>query len=312
MRRIVHKMIQEYTVAILLMILAGIFSYSVNGFATWSNFFNLLRQVSMLGIVSSGMAVVIITGNIDLSVGSMISLISCTVAIMIGQRGVPAGLACCLGILMCTVLMLCNGMIIVYTGMPAMLCTLALMYIYKGITYIITNATPVYGLPETMRMLGQGYISVVPIPVMIMLLCFIVSGIFLSQTYIGRYFYAVGSNMEAARLTGVPVVKTKLAAYAFCGIMVGIATLVQTSRLFGGFPAAGDGLEMDVIIAVIVGGVSFAGGKGRISGVVQGVLLMGVLTNGLGVMGAGTYMQLVVKGVVLIVVVGLDYIRRKE
>lgn len=300
--------IRKYTVSILLGILVLFFCTTVQGFASWSNFFNLLRQTAVLGIVSSGMAIVIITGNIDLSVGSVISLSSCIIAVLAAEKGLSPLAACVIGLAVCTVLMLLNGIIIVFTGMPAMLCTLAMNYIYQGIAYIITNAVPVYGLPESMRMPGQGYLGFAPIPVIIMGIAFVVTGLLLKKTYIGRYFYAAGSNEEASNLSGVPVKRIKLLAYLLCGVLVGVAAIVQTSRLFGGFPTAGSGLEMDVIIAVVVGGVSFSGGKGSIWGVVQGVLLMGVLTNGLGVMGANTYTQLVFSGIVLVVVVGLDYL----
>jgi ribose transport system permease protein len=304
--------LRKYTVAILLCALFAFFCVTVQGFASWSNFFNLLRQTAILGIVSSGMVMVIITGNIDLSVGAVISFVSCLVAIMIVQMGMNPVLACVIGILIAIAAMVFNGIIILFTGMPAMLCTLAIMQVYQGLAYIVTKATPVYGLPESMRMIGQGYIGPIPIPVVIMALSFLASGYILSFTYPGRYFYAVGSNSEAARLSGVSITKTTIVAYALCGLTVGIAALVLMSRLFGGFPTAGSGLEMDVITAVVVGGVSFSGGKGKISGVAQGVLLMGVLSNGLGVMGASTYMQLVFKGIVLVVVVGLDYCQQKK
>lgn len=304
--------LRKYTVAFLLLLLVLFFYLAAPGFASWGNFFNLLRQTAVLGIVSAGMVMVVITGNIDLSVGAVVSLVSCLVAIMIGQMGMPPVLACLIGVLLAVVAMVLNGVIVLATGMPAMLCTLAIMQIYQGVAYIVTKATPVYGLPESMRILGQGYLGPIPIPVLIMGATLLVSGLILSRTYVGRYFYAVGSNSEAARLSGIPIAKTTLLAYALCGLTVGIAALVLMSRLFGGFPRAGDGLEMDVITAVVVGGVSFSGGKGKIFGVIEGVLLMGVLSNGLGVMGANTYTQLVFKGVVLVVVVGLDYYQQKR
>jgi len=304
--------IRKYTVAVLLVVLVVFFCVTVKGFASLNNLFNLLRQIAVLGIIASGMTMVVITGNIDLSVGSVVSLVSCLVAIMIGKMGVSPALACLIGVIVSVAAMVLNSVIIQVTGMPAMLCTLAVMQIYQGATYNVTNSTPIYGLPESMRMIGQGYLGPVPIPVVIMAVMFLVSGIVLSRTYLGRYFYAVGSNSEAARLSGIPIVKTNLLAYALCGLTVGVAAIVTMSRLGGGYPASGSGLEMDVITAVVVGGVSFSGGKGKITGVIQGVLLMGILSNGLGVMGASTHTQLVFKGIVLIVVVGLDYYQLKR
>ena len=304
--------IREYTVGILLILLIVFFGFSAEGFATWSNLFNLLRQVAVLGIVSIGMAIVIIAGGIDLSVGSLVSLVSCCTAILISGLKLPSALACLIGIAVSVAAMVLNGVVINFTGMPAMLCTLATLQIYQGLTYMVTGGTPVYGLPDSMRMMGQGYLWFIPMPVVLMVVLFLLMGMLLSYTYLGRYFYAVGSNEETARLSGIPVVKTKLLSYALCGLLVGIAACIQMSRLFGGFPVAGDGMEMEAVTAVVVGGVSFAGGKGKLSGVALGVLVMGVLSNGLGVMGTNTYTQMVFKGVVLVLVVGLDCYQQKR
>ena len=306
------KIVRQFTVPILLVALVAFFSLTARGFASWSNLFNLLRQVAILGIVSAGMMPVIIAGQIDLSVGSVISLVSCCVTLMITKAGMGAIPACLMGMALATLALLLNGVVILGTGMPAMLCTLATMQVWQGVSYLITQGTPVYGLPEGMRMLGQGYVGVVPVPVVIMAVSFVVVGLFLERTYLGRYVYAVGSNAEATRLSGISVGRTTLVAFCICGILTGLAACVQTSRLFGGFPTAGSGLEMEVVTAVVVGGVSFSGGKGNVGGVVMGVLLMGVLSNGLGIMGANTYVQLVVKGVVLLVVVGIDCWQRSH
>lgn len=303
---------KKYTVLILLAVLVAFFGITSPGFASWTNLFNLLRQISILGIVSTGMAIIIITGEIDLSVGSIVSFVSCVIAILISKTGCPAVIACFIGIAIAVLATVINQAIVLFTGMPAMLCTLATMQLYQGLTYMITNSVPVYGLPDSMRMLGQGYLWVVPVPVVIMAIVFLAVELLLSCTYMGRYFYAVGSSYETARLSGIPVIKMKLLAYGICGLLVGIAACIQMSRLFGGFPTAGSGLEMDAITAVVVGGVSFAGGKGKIRGVVQGVILMGVLSNGLGILGANTYTQLVFKGVVLLFVVGLDCYQRTK
>lgn len=298
--------LRKYTVAILLCALVLFFSLSAPGFASWQNFFNLLRQVAILGIVSAGMTPVILAGQIDLSVGSVVSLVSCFVALAIASWNLPPLVACLLGILIAAAAVAFNGLVVLSTKMPAMLCTLATMQIYQGLAYIVTGGTPVYGLPESMRMIGQGYLWVVPVPVILAAVVFLFIGIFLSRTFLGRYVYAVGSNPEATRLSGISVPKVTMLAFVICGIMTGLAACIQTSRLFGGFPTAGSGLEMEVVTAVVVGGVSFSGGRGKASGVVLGVLLMGVLYNGLGIMGVNAYIQMIFRGFVLILVVGLD------
>lgn len=294
------------TVPLLLVALIAFFAVAAPGFASLSNALNLLRQVAVLGIVSAGMAPVIIAGQIDLSVGSVLSLVSCCIAAMIAKAGVPPVFACLAGIGMAAVILIANGIVIEITRMPSLLCTLATMQVYQGIAYLITDGMPVYGLPESMRMIGQGYLSFVPVPVIVCVIVFLAIAFLLRRTVLGRYIYATGSNAEATYLSGVSVAKTTLATFAMCGILVGLAACVQTSRLFGGFPTAGTGLEMEVVTAVVVGGVSFAGGSGKMSGVFLGVLLMGVLSNGLGIMGVNTYGQMIFTGVVLVAVVGLD------
>ena len=195
---------------------------------------------------------------------------------------------------------------ILVTGMPAMICTLAMQQVLQGITYMITGAAPVYGMPDSVKVLGQGYLWIIPVPVIIMVVCFAIGGFIMKRTYVGRYFYAVGSNPEATRLSGLSVKKIQLLSYLINGFFCGIAGIVMMSRIFSGQPKAGVGFEMDVITACVIGGVAFSGGKGTISGLVEGVLIMGVLSNGLGVKGVDSYTQLVFKGVVLILVVGID------
>ena len=306
------KFLKKYTVILLLLVLIAYFAVSARGFATSGNIISLLRQVAVLGIVSVGMTMVIITGNIDLSVGNLVSMVTCLVAMMIVNFGMEPVWACMLGVVVAMVCCTLNGVIILSTNMPAMLCTLATMQIFQGLTYMFTGAIPIYGLPESMRFLGQGYVGFIPVPVIIMGVIFLVGAFVLTKTYIGRYFYAVGSNAEAARLSGIPVTATKLLSYTICGFFVGIAGIVLTSRMFSGHPTAGTGLEMEVVTAAVVGGVAFSGGSGKILGVVQGVALMGVLSNGLGIMGVGTHAQLVFKGIILLLVVGLDCWQQKK
>lgn len=306
------KLMKKYTVTLLILALVVFFSIVGRGFATVSNMISLLRQMAVLGIVSVGMTIIIITGNIDLSVGSVVSMVTVIVSLLIVKKGVAPLPACLIGVLIAVLASTLNGFIIQITSMPAMLCTLATMQVYQGITYMVNGAIPVYGLPESMRFLGQGYIWQVPFPVIIMIAVFLIGSFLLSKTYYGRYLYAVGSNDEAARLSGIPVVSTKLIAYSICGLFVGLAGIVLMSRMMSGQPTAASGLEMEVITAVVVGGVAFSGGSGKISGVLQGVLLMGILSNGLGIMGMSTNAQLVFKGIVLVVVVGLDCYQQKR
>lgn len=293
-------------VLILLAVLVAFFSITARNFFTLNNFTNLLRQTSIIGIMSVGLAFVMIAAGLDLSIGSMIAMVGCITAISIVRAGIPIWISILIGMSVALAISTVSASLILVTNMPPFICTLAMLQILQGLAYMITNATPVYGLPDVMRVIGQGYVWFIPVPVIIMVVCFIIGGFMLNRTYLGRYLYAVGGNSEAARLSGLNVNKIKLVSYIMCGAFVGIAGIVMMSRIFSGQPRAGAGYELDVITACVVGGVAFSGGKGTIGGLVQGVLVMGVLSNGLGVRGVDSYTQLVFKGVVLVLVVGID------
>ena len=306
------KFFNKFTVLILLIIVIAYFGITAPGFMTVGNGMSLLRQIAVLGILSTGFSMVMIAGGLDLSISSQLSLVSCATAMMI-VNGVPSILACIAGIVIAVLISTFNGCAIVTTGMPAMICTLAMQKVLQGVVYIFTGASPVYGLPDSMKIIGQGYIlGIVPIPIIIMAVIFLIGAFILNRTYLGRYFYAVGSNEEATRLSGLSSKKIMILSYVINGVFVGLASIVLMSRIASGQPAAGQGYEMDVITACVVGGIAFSGGKGKMLGVVQGVLVMGVLSNGLGVKGVDSYTQLLCKGIVLIVVVSIDCLREKR
>ncbi len=306
------KFFNKFTVLILLIIVIAYFGITAPGFMTIGNGMSLLRQIAVLGILSTGFSMVMIAGGLDLSISSQLSLVSCATAMMI-VNGVPSILACITGIVIAVLISTFNGFAIVTTGMPAMICTLAMQQVLQGVVYIFTGASPVYGLPDSMKIIGQGYIfGIVPIPIIIMIAIFLIGAFILNRTYLGRYFYAVGSNEEATRLSGLSSKKIMILSYVINGVFVGLASIVLMSRIASGQPLAGQGYEMDVITACVVGGIAFSGGKGKMLGVVQGVLVMGVLSNGLGVKGVDSYTQLLCKGIVLIVVVSIDCLREKR
>lgn len=308
----VKRFFNKFTVLILLIIVIAYFGFTAPGFMTIDNGMSLLRQIAVLGILSTGFSMVMIGGGLDLSISSQLSLVSCATAMLI-VNGVPSVLACVIGVLIAVGISAFNGFAIVSTGMPAMICTLAMQQVLQGVVYIFTGASPVYGLPDGIKMIGQGYIlGIVPIPIIIMIVIFLIGAFILNRTYLGRYFYAVGSNEEATRLSGLSSKKIMILSYVINGIFVGLASIVLMSRIASGQPTAGQGYEMDVITACVVGGVAFSGGKGKMLGVVQGVLVMGVLSNGLGVKGVDSYTQLLCKGVVLILVVSIDCLREKR
>lgn len=302
----IGNFIKKNMVLILMIVLIVYFSIFARNFLTIKNFTNLLRQTSVIGIMSVGFALVMIAGGLDLSVSSVISLVCCVSASLYVNAGFGLPIACLIGVLSAIAVSFINATLILATGMPPMICTLAMQQVIQGFVYIMTQATPVYGLPDSFKFLGQGYIWIIPVPVIVMIICFAIGAFLLNRTYLGRYFYAIGSNAEAARLSGLSVKKIQMTSYLLCGLFTGLGGLVMMSRIFSGQPKAGVGYEMDVITACVVGGIAFSGGKGKISGLIEGVLVMGILTNGLGVQGVDSYTQLVFKGVVLIIVVGID------
>ena len=257
---VLKKILNKFTVLILLAVVVIYFAVSAPGFMTINNGMSLLRQIAVLGILSTGFAMVMIAGGLDLSISSQLSLVSCATALMI-VNGVPCVAACIIGVLIAVAISAFNGMAIVLTGMPAMICTLAMQQVLQGVVYIFTGASPIYGLPEGMKIIGQGYIAgIVPVPIIIMIVIFMIGAFILNRTYLGRYFYAVGSNEEATRLSGLSSKKIMILSYVVNGLFVGLASIVLMSRIASGQPAAGEGYEMDVITACVVGGIAFSGG----------------------------------------------------
>lgn len=302
--------IQKYMVIVILIVLIVFFSILAPNFFAVNNFFTILRQVSMIGILSVGGAFIMISGGIDLSLGVQMGLSGIIAAKLMVNYGVSIAVACMSGLLATTLVGFLNGVIITATNMQPLIATLGMMNIVKGINYIITDGLPIYGIPSQITVLGQGHIGPVPVPSIVMVIVFCLGGFMLNKTYLGRYFYALGSNEEAARLTGLNTKKIRIFAYTIGGVLGGIAGLVLMARVNSAQPMSGWGNEMDVITACVVGGVSAAGGEGKMSGVIAGVLIMGVLSNGMAVLGLGEYHQVVVKGVVLILAVGFDCMQR--
>jgi ribose/xylose/arabinose/galactoside ABC-type transport system permease subunit len=194
--------------------------------------------------------------------------------------------------------------------MPPMLATIAMGTIISGISYILCDGYPIYKVPEAFKVFGQGSLGPIPWPVIIMAIIFVGSTFIMSRTYIGRYIYAAGSNEEAARLSGLNTNRIRLFVYSISGFLAGIAGIIMASRVASGQPSAGSGFEMDALTAAVVGGVGIGGGEGKIYGALLGVLLIGVLSNGLVILGLNEYIQMVTKGTVLMLAVGFDSMQR--
>lgn len=286
------------------------FSVMNENFLTVNNLLNVAKQVSIFGIASVGMTYVILLGGIDLSTGSLISFVNIVAAYFMVNMNLNPWLTILLSLSICTFVGFANGWVIAEIKMPPLIVTFASQTIFGGLAYIICNGRPISRFEESFLQIGQGYLGIVPIPILIMIACFAVGAFILTKTYFGRYFYALGGNEEAAELSGIRVKRIKYLVYALSGLFAGIAGLVMLSRANTGQPNAGLGYEFDVITCVVLGGVSVTGGSGKISNVIAGVLIIGVLSNGMILMDISSYMQMVIKGVILLLAVGSDCIQQ--
>ncbi|WP_230399441.1 ABC transporter permease [Novisyntrophococcus fermenticellae] len=281
-------------------------------FITPNNVITIARQVSMYGIASIGMTFVILLGGIDLATGSIITFVNIICAYFMVHNGMNMYIAIILSLLLATLIGTLNGFMVSSVGMPALIATFATQIIFKGIAYILSGGTPINGFTEKFKVIGQGYVGPIPVPVILMVICFVIGSFILNKTYFGRYFYAVGGNEEAAKLSGIRVGRVKYLVYSLSGLFAGLAGIVMLSRTNSAQATAGDGYEFDVITCVVLGGVSVTGGYGKLSNVVAGVLIIGALTNGMVLMNVSSYVQMVVKGLVLAFAVGFDCIQKKR
>lgn len=283
-----------------------------DSFLTQKNVFNVLRQISANLFLACGMTMVIILGGIDLSVGSIIALSGCIAAGGVVRYNLPLFIAILLGILVGLVVGMFNGLVISKTTIPAFIVTLATMNIAKGFAYVYTGGSPVRVVTKEWQFLGAGYIGSVPTPVILLVIVLIITGLIMNKTKIGRHIYAVGGNAQAAEFSGIKVAKVKFFVHAFSGVMAGLAGVVLASRMYSGQPTAGEGAEMDAIAAVVVGGTSMSGGSGKIGGTIIGGLIIGVLNNGLNLLNVNSFWQYVVKGIVILLAVFIDYIKNSK
>ena len=302
------KYMSEVTTVIALIILMAVITIINSNFLTANNLLNLLLQVTSNALIAFGMTFVILTGGIDLSVGSILALSSALTAGLLGS-GMPVTLAILISLILGCILGMMNGLLISYGKLAPFIVTLATMTIFRGATLVYTNGNPITkGLSDTFlfQFLGQGYIVGIPFPVIIMFIVFIVLYVLLHKTAFGKSVYAIGGNEKAAYISGVKLNKVKIIIYSISGMMASISGLIITSRLSSAQPTAGASYEMDAIAAVVLGGTSLSGGKGRILGTLIGALIIGVLNNGLNIIGVSAFWQQVVKGVVILIAVLID------
>lgn len=306
------NILNKYGILIILFVLIAIFGLGNSLFLTPSNFINIIRQIAILAIITVGMSFVLICGGIDLSVGAQLAFIGVLTATLSTKLGVQSLLACVLGILAATIIGILNGLFISNTHVPPLIATLATQRIITGLAYIISGGKPLYGLDESVKVFGQGYVGVIPVPVIIMIICILIGLFVLNKTYIGRSFYVIGCSEEVGRLSGIKTHLMTTVAYGLCGFMCGVASIIMMARINSGSPTVGNGFEMDVLTAAVLGGVSVNGGEGKLFGAIVGALIIGVLSNGLIIMNVSEYYQMVCKGIVLALAVAFDSIKNSK
>jgi ribose transport system permease protein len=306
---------QEFGVFLILLVMSGFLSVYTDTFLTSTNIFNILRAFSWIAISAFGQCMVIITGGIDLSVGSVMG-ISGLVSAMLLVAGVSVPLAVLGGLLTGLVIGLLNGLMITKGKLPPFIATLGSLLMFRGLCYGLTGGWPVRELPLSFRNLGQYDIPIagmgVPLPLVFMLVLAVLVSMFLSRTVWGYRIYAVGGNETATRLSGINTDGVKLMVYSLCGFLTAIGGVLMTARLGVAAPTAGTAYELDVIAAAVVGGTSLSGGEGTILGALIGAAIMQVLRNGLVLVGVSAYWLQAVQGLVIVIAIMLDQLRKRR
>lgn len=305
------KNLRQYGIFIVFGIICLIISFITPQFLTVSNWTIIITQVSINALLAFGVTFVIITGGIDLSLGSIVAVAGVSAAMLAHPDSYPVLVPVFAGLFAGLLIGAFNGFIITKSKIAPFIVTLGTMTIGRGLALILSNGRPVSNLSESFAFIGSGKIMGIPVLIVILILTFILCSVILNKTILGRYIYAVGGNEQAARASGINVTQVKMAVYSISGLLAGLAGILLTSRITTGQPNAGTGFELDAIAAVVIGGTSTTGGKGSIAGTLIGVLLIGVINNSLDLLNVTSYYQQVVMGVIIIGAVVLDSMNQK-
>ncbi len=308
-RKILSYYLEKYRPLVIFIVFTTIITILRPNFLELSNITNVLRQTSVNAIIAAGMSFVIITGGIDISVGSILAFCGAVAAYL-----VSADVNICFVVLVTLLVGMfggaCSGFFITKCKLQPFIVTLAVMTIFRGLTLVFTQGRPISfrneGVGAIFRVIGKNDLFGIPIPVIILVLVYVVTYILLNHTAFGRYVYAVGCNEDATHLSGIDTKKVKFRVYVLNGLLVAIAAIVVTARLSSAQPNAGEGYELDAIAAVVLGGTSLSGGRGKIVGTIIGALIIGMLNNALNLMNVSSYYQTIVKGLVILIAVLLD------
>jgi ribose/xylose/arabinose/galactoside ABC-type transport system permease subunit len=304
--------IRQYGLVIVFGVICLIISLITPQFLTLSNWTIIVTQVSINALLAFGVTFVIITGGIDLSLGSIVAVAGVTSAMLAHPDSYPVLIPISMGLLAGLLMGAFNGFIITKSKIAPFIVTLGTMTIGRGLALILSDGRPISNLSDSFNYLGSGTILGIPVLILIFILVFALCSIILNKTILGRYIYAVGGNEQAARASGINIDRVKLAVYSISGLLAGLAGILLASRITTGQPNAGAGFELDAIAAVVIGGTSTTGGRGSMTGTLIGVLLIGVINNGLDLLNVTSYYQQVVMGIIIIGAVVLDSLNQKS
>ncbi|MGB4135869.1 MAG: ABC transporter permease [Microbacterium sp.] len=301
----------EYGIVLVLIVLVVAFSASSPSFFTTTTLTTILSQVSVIGILAVGMTCVMLLGSIDLSVGAIAGVVS-VIAALLMSLGTPVWIAVVIALAAGVAVGLFNAVSLTIFRIPSLIGTLAVMTALRGLAYLLSGGTPIYDIDPGFKQLAQGSLLGIPIPGILFILVFLVAAVMLTRTRVGRQIYGVGGNEESSRLSGVPVARIKFFVFGLSGLLAAAGGLLLLARTNSGQPSAGVGYELDVITAVVLGGVAITGGKGRLWLVVVGVLIMGTLSTGMVMNNISDYVQQVVKGLILVAAVAFSQVRARS
>lgn len=306
------ELYNKYGILLILVLMVVVVSVLTPNFLTPKNLINVVRQISFIAIMAFGSTFVIITGGIDLSAGSIVGMVSVFTAAFAHPGEYPLIVPVMIGILTGLACGCVNGFLIARMDIPPFIATLGLMTSGRGVALLFSNGRPINDLSDSYLFLGAGYILGIPVPIVILIILAVVMYLLLNNTPFGRHVMAIGGNEQAARISGINVVAVKLGVYAIAGVLSAVAGILMSARISSGQPNLGVGYEMDAVASSVIGGVSLSGGIGTIWGTVCGALVIGIINNGMDLLGINTYWQQIVKGMIIVVAVLLDCLKNRK
>ena len=307
----------NYIIILPIILLVIVWTMVAPNFMTYNNWMNILRQISMVAILAAGMFFVMLTGNIDMGLASVVGICSCIFSKLMVEAEMAPMLAGLVTVALGVTCGLISGTLHTRCGIPAFIATLGMQYVARGMCYVVTNSYPITGIPESIGWVGRGYLQIagkdiIPWPVIFMIVVFVLVAFVASKTKFGRFVYSVGGNAEAAYLSGIDDKWIKTFVFMIAGFAAALVSIILTSRLSSGQPIAGTGWEFKAVIACVMGGVSLSGGKGKPVGVALGAVFVGILENGMTLLNISSYVQQVVQGIVLVGAIAFDVYKTRR